>query len=372
MVHHELVRLAALLLAHNLELAARHKVREAGDGERVAGADLVVVGLVSEGEGEHALLLQVGFVDARERLDDHRAAAEVARLERGVLAGRALAVVLIADHHPRDARGLVRARGGGHGVEVPGHLVEDLVGLAVLVVDGADEHVVGDIVQVAAVLEPRARHGDVVGGALAPGLDEDLGVRHILAVKLLEAREELEALRGGVHDHGNVGAVGGGGLEGVHAGVEALLRELIAKGGVEHNLLAVGAHEGVLLGVEGEVARDGEGGHDLGGGDEAVRGRVAVVARGEVAVERGDDGVGGALGHVVAAPLADAGAARVGHHGAAGLLEDRELAVAGDGGADLLGAGGDGEGHLGLDPGGERLLSDRGGAGHVLVGGVGA
>lgn len=44
--------------------------------------------------------------------------------------------------------------------------------LAVLRVDGADEHVVGDVVQVAAVLEPGARHGDVVGGALALGLDQ--------------------------------------------------------------------------------------------------------------------------------------------------------------------------------------------------------
>lgn len=52
---------------------------------------LVVVGGVGKGEGQQALLLQVGLVDAGKRLDNHRARTQVARLQRGVLAGRALA-----------------------------------------------------------------------------------------------------------------------------------------------------------------------------------------------------------------------------------------------------------------------------------------
>ena len=54
------------------------------------------------------------------------------------------------------------------------------------------------------------------------------------------------------------------------------------------------------------------------------------------------------------------------------LLEDLDQAVAGDGGADLLRAGRDGKGHLGLDARGQGLLGHRGGAHHVLVRGVGA
>lgn len=46
-------------------------------------------------------------------------------------------------------------------------LVLHVVDLVVLRVDGADEHVVGDVVQVAAELEPRAGHRDVVRRALA-------------------------------------------------------------------------------------------------------------------------------------------------------------------------------------------------------------
>ena len=45
------------------------------------------------------------------------------------------------------------------------------------------------------------------------------------------------------------------------------------------------------LGVEGQVARDRERGHKLGRGHERVRGRVAVVASGKVAVVRRDDAV---------------------------------------------------------------------------------
>ena len=49
-------------------------------------------------------------MDARERLDDDGDAAEVARLERRVLAAAALAVVVVADDDPGQARLFVLAR----------------------------------------------------------------------------------------------------------------------------------------------------------------------------------------------------------------------------------------------------------------------
>ena len=52
-------------------------------------------------------------------------------------------------------------------------LVLDFVDAVVLNVDGADQHVVGDVVQVTAELEPRPGGADVVRGALALHLQQD-------------------------------------------------------------------------------------------------------------------------------------------------------------------------------------------------------
>ncbi len=163
-----------------------------------------------------------------------------ARALTRVLSARALAVVLVADDNPFEAGGLhsrhtrsrrignalahgahlVGAADSGHGVERLREAVVHGVDLAVLFVGGADEQVVGDVVEVAAVsgaarmrqtagrsdtegtrrgrgrgaggdwrreggeegvggrregggaaLEPRSGHADVVGGALALGLE---------------------------------------------------------------------------------------------------------------------------------------------------------------------------------------------------------
>jgi len=51
----------------------------------------------------------------------------------------------------------------GHTTELACSDVLDLVGLAVGGVDGASEHIVGDIVKMPAVLQPGTCHGDVVG-----------------------------------------------------------------------------------------------------------------------------------------------------------------------------------------------------------------
>ena len=53
-----------------------------------------------------------------------------------------------------------------------------------------------------------------------------------------------------------------------------------------------------------------------------MRGRVGVVATGEVAIVRGDDGILLPLLHVLAVPLADAGTARVGQDDTAKLAHD--------------------------------------------------
>lgn len=137
-------------------------------------------------------------MDTGKGLDNDGAATKVTGLQGGMLAGRALAVVVVADGHPLDAVGLVVAGHIGNSAPGAAALVLDVVHLVVLVVGGANEHVVGDVVQVAAVLQPGAGSRDVIGGALALDLDQDGQIGQILAVPLVEGLQQLQALRLGI------------------------------------------------------------------------------------------------------------------------------------------------------------------------------
>ena len=140
----------------NLELSAE-------EVDLVVGLDLVVVLGVGEGEGKHTLLLQVGLVDTSEGAGDDGETTEVTGLESGVLTGRALTVVPVTNNDPADALLLVVTGSGGHSVVLASGEVVDLVGLTVLGVDGTDQHVVGDVVKVTAVLEPGTGHAEEIG-----------------------------------------------------------------------------------------------------------------------------------------------------------------------------------------------------------------
>ena len=172
---------------------------ELGGGQvnLVVGADLVVVGRVGEGKGKHTLLLQVGLVDTSERAGDDGRATQVPGLERSVLTGRSLTVVPVTYNYPWDAVLLVVTGNVGDGTVLAVENVLDLVGLAVLSVDGTNQHVVGDVVQVSTVLQPGTGHGDVIGSGLALALDQDREVLSILTIPGAEWLEELKTVGGG-------------------------------------------------------------------------------------------------------------------------------------------------------------------------------
>src|SRR3954467_9184210 len=96
----------------------RGQVRESEDADAVVLADLVVGPRVGEGQRQQALFLQVGLVDPGEGPgEDHHPTPEP-RFHGGMLAGRALPIVLVADGappHPRFAEmpGDLREWSGG-------------------------------------------------------------------------------------------------------------------------------------------------------------------------------------------------------------------------------------------------------------------
>ena len=327
---------AILVVGDESELGTRSELGEAHDVEHVLFLDLVVVGSVLEGEGEHALLLEVRFVNAGEALHDHGLHAEEARFHGGMFAAGAFTVVFVTDHDGARALGLVNLGKFRNFLVLPA-LAENLVGFAVEGVHGADEHVVRNVFEVTAVVEPRTGHGDVVGGALALGLDEERGTGDVLAVPGGERGESLEALAFGVDGNGNLGTVFCWSLVTGVLDFEALRRKFALFRRVELHGLAFVVHEGVGHGVEADVAREGGNhGHERAS-HKGVGVRVAVGALREVAVEAVDDGVEFLLVGTGAVPTANARTASVCHNRCTELLEQVDEAVAFGGVAHLFG-----------------------------------
>lgn len=165
---------------------------------------LVVIGGIGEGQWQQTLFLQVCLVDASKRFDNDGASAQVTWLQSGMLAGRALAVVLITDSDPLNVVGLVVASNLGHIAPCVGTLVLDLVHLVVLGVGGTNEHVVGDVVQMTTVLQPGTGSRDVIGGALSLNLNQHGQIRQILTVPFVEGLQQLQTLRFGIDSNLNV------------------------------------------------------------------------------------------------------------------------------------------------------------------------
>ena len=69
-----------------------------------------------------------------------------------------LSIVPVTNDNPLDTLLLVVSSGSGNSADVAGHKVFDFVGFSIGCIDGTDQHVVGDVVQMATVLEPRPSH----------------------------------------------------------------------------------------------------------------------------------------------------------------------------------------------------------------------
>ena len=125
MVQHDSVGAAVSVVQSAGEGHSGLEVLQTEDADLVVGLHLVVVCLVVECEGEHALLLQVGLVDPGEGLDNDGPAAEEPWLQSSVFTGRTLAVVLVPEDDPVNARILV----------LPGNLRDAAVLASLLVLD---------------------------------------------------------------------------------------------------------------------------------------------------------------------------------------------------------------------------------------------
>ena len=278
----------AFLLAVGVREFDRHvltrsKLVEAEDRDAILFLDLVVVRRVDEGQCEHALLLEVGLVDASQALGEHDANAQITRFHSGVFAARAFTVVVVADNDGINLVILVVASDLGGRVVRAGLIVERLAGGVGKAVDRTFEQVVRNAIEVAAVSQPLAPRGDVVGRALALGLDQDGQAHEVLAVPCRERLDEqLDALGVGAHLDFDLGIVRADAVGQIRH--EALHRQFGTGRSLEFDRRALsGSGLRTLHGVERQIAVDSHGHHDFGRSQEGVRLSAAVVAALEVA-----------------------------------------------------------------------------------------
>lgn len=137
----DLLRSPVLMLDSERQVLAGGERLEAEDRHLIVRLNPVVVLGVGERQRKHTLLLQVRLVDTRERAGDDRKATEETRLERSVLTRGALTVVVVADDDPLDTAVTVVSADLRDASVLAGKLVLDLVGLAVLDVNGTDQAV---------------------------------------------------------------------------------------------------------------------------------------------------------------------------------------------------------------------------------------
>ena len=368
------------------ERAAGSELREADDREKVVLAYLIIIVLVGKGQREHPLFLEVGLMNAGETLGQNHPHAQEPRLHSRMFTAAALAVVVFGHDDARQPLLLVVFGGGGDGFVVAVQPVFHTARLTVERVDRTHEQIVGDVFEVAAKLEPRPGHRDVVGGTLALHLDEQRHVEEVVPVPRGEGREPLQAVGTLGDDHLHIAPVGRGRHEEtlpLQVGHDALGRgmargckptgwEVEALGLVEHHAAPLAVGERVGGGIEVQPAGNGQCRGELRTADEGVGVGIAVGPSAEVAVERCHDGILALVVIGVPLPLAYAGPAGIGHDDGPHALEVVEQSVALGRVAYLFRPGIDDELPLHPDALLHHLPGDGCRAGEVLVARVGA
>src|SRR5450432_304545 len=120
-----------------------------------------------------------------------------------MFSGASLAVIPISYNDPWNPFLLIVSGRCRNGVVLTCSEVLDLVSFSISSINGTDQHVVGDVVQVSTVFEPRPGHGNVVGGCLALGLYENGQIHGIFAIPCWKGFQNLETITGRRHLDGD-------------------------------------------------------------------------------------------------------------------------------------------------------------------------
>src|SRR5271156_7194590 len=176
----------------------RRHLRQPDQTEAVVFADAIVVLRIAKGQREQPLLLQIGLVDAREAAGNHCSTAEQSRRKGGMLAAAALAIVPVADDDPFDfSRAIISGYFRNRETGLTTNNIFCLTDLSSERIRRTREHVVAELVQMPTIRKPAARRRNMIGGGLAPGLDEDRHAGKVAAVPRGPRLHQLDSLAAG-------------------------------------------------------------------------------------------------------------------------------------------------------------------------------
>ena len=142
------------------------------DDERLAGPEIfhadnldavfftyfIVISLAGKGNGQHPLFLQIGFVYAGEAFSQDYLYIQETGLHGCMFARGAFAVIFLGHHDGKQSSFLILSGHRRDGAVQSRNPVQHRVGFAVKSIDGAHQHISGDIFQVSAKTKPRPGH----------------------------------------------------------------------------------------------------------------------------------------------------------------------------------------------------------------------
>jgi len=152
-------------------------------------------------------------------------------------------------------------------------------------VDSRDQRVLGDILQMTFVLEPRARGGDVVRRTLALHLDEDTQILKVLSIPWSKSIQTLQARRRWINAHIDAQVWLWNSRRLHHVVLEAGRGEAFALRGTKLERSAICRQKTICQGIECQRLAKCHGSHDFRRTQKVVGLLVAIVASSEVAVE---------------------------------------------------------------------------------------
>ena len=164
------------VVKNDMQVVSRSKVFQSDNGKQVVLLNFVIISFINESQCQHALFLQIRFVDAGKTLCQDNTHIQETRLHSSMFAAGTFAIVFLGHNNRRNSLRFIKLRRTGYGSIGIGRTVPYFVRFSIESVDRPHQHIIRNVFQVTAEAEPRTCHRNMVGSTLALCLNQQ---RHV-------------------------------------------------------------------------------------------------------------------------------------------------------------------------------------------------